>query len=131
MGGVVTYAGHSVEVPESTIIIDGKAYWVYAGGQSDRDGYSSTVRKALVIVNGEADRVYAGGRSILGETFVHDSTVVVNGVVNELFCSGYTENVSTKATVGRVNMLVYGWYQKYGLGLGSGESVLLDPSGCY
>ena len=64
MGGYVTYAGHSVEAPESTIIIDGKAYWVYAGGQSDREGYSSTVNKALVIVNGEADRVYAGGRAI-------------------------------------------------------------------
>ena len=130
MGGYVTYAGHSVEAPESTIIIDGKAYWVYAGGQSDREGYSSTVNKALVIVNGEADRVYAGGRAIYGETIVRDATVIVNGTANEVYCSGFTEYASAKATVGRANMLIYGRYGTYGLGRGDGDITLQDPAGC-
>ncbi len=131
MGGICTYSGHNVESPESTIIVNGKAYWVYAGGQSDREGHSSTVNRALVIVNGEVDRVYAGGRAIWGETFVHNATVVVNGTANEVYCSGYTENTSARSTVGRADMKVYGWYSKFGLGLGQGELVLQDPTGCY
>ena len=131
MGGLVTYSGHNVQVPKSTIIINGKAYWVYAGGQSDRDGHSSTVDQALVIVNGEVDRVYAGGRSIWGETIVHNATVVVNGTAKEVYCAGFTQNATAKATVGRADMRIYGWYQTFGLGLGSGQNVLLSPYGCY
>ena len=131
MGGFVTYAGHNVEAPQSTIVVNGKAYWVYAGGQSDREGHSSTVQEALVIVNGEVDRVYAGGRAIWGETFVHNATVIVNGTAKEVYCSGYTENAAARSTVGRANMKIYGWYNTYGLGLGSGEVVLLDPLGCF
>ena len=131
MGGFVTYSGHNVEAPKSTIIINGNAHWVYAGGQSDREGHSSTVNEALVIINGKVDRVYAGGRSIWGETFVHNSTVVVNGTANEIYCGGYTENASAKATVGRADLKVYGWYSKLGLGLGAGQSYLLTPVGCY
>ena len=104
---------------------------MYAGGQSDREGYSSTVQEALVIVNGEVDRVYAGGRAIWGETVVHNATVVVNGTAKEVYCSGYTENASARSTVGRANMKIYGWYNTYGLGLGAGDLVLLDPRGCY
>ena len=131
MGGFVTYSGHNVEAPESTIIVNGKAYWVYAGGQSDRDGHASTVQNALVIINGEVDRVYAGGRAIWGETIVHNATVIVNGTAKEIYCSGYTENAAAKSTVGRADMKIYGWYNKYGLGLGNGEVVLLNPVGCY
>ncbi|MBQ6520428.1 MAG: hypothetical protein IJI14_17070 [Anaerolineaceae bacterium] len=131
MGGFVTYSGHNVEAPQSTIIVNGKAYWVYAGGQSDREGHSSTVQNALVIVNGEVDRVYAGGRAIWGETIVHNAVVVVNGTAKEVYCSGYTENAAAKTTVGRADMRIYGWYSTYGLGLGSGEVTLLDPRGCY
>ena len=131
MGGLVTYQGHNVEVTKSTIVINGEAYWVYAGGQSDRDGHTSTVDDALVIINGKVDRVYAGGRSILGETVVHNSTVVVNGTANEIYCAGYTENASAKATVGQANMKIYGWYSKFGLGLGAGQNYLLNPAGCY
>ncbi len=131
MGGTITYAGHSVRVPKSTIIINGKAYWVYAGGQSDRDGYTSTVDTALVIVNGEVDRVYACGRAIYGETFVRNATVVVNGGAKEVYCSGYTEYASAKTTVGQANMMIYGWFNQYGLGLGQGQVVLQNPYGCY
>lgn len=131
MGGLVTYSGHSVQASKSTIIINGDTYWVYAGGQSDRDGYASTVNDAFVIVNGSVDRVYAGGRSILGETIVNHATVVVNGAANEIYCSGYTENTNAKATVGRADMKVYGWYNKFGLGLGQGQLFLLTPDGCY
>ena len=131
IGGTVTYAGHDVQVPQSTIIINGKAYWVYAGGQSDRDGQSSTVNEALVIVNGEAERVYGGGRAIYGETIVNHATIVVNGMADELYCSGYTEYPNAKATVGRSDMLVYGWYGRYGLGLGQGEITLQNSYGCY
>lgn len=131
MGGFVTYSGHNVEAPQSTIVVNGKAYWVYAGGQSDREGHSSTVQEALVIINGEVDRVYAGGRAIWGETIVHNSTVIVNGTAREVYCSGYTEYAAARATVGRANMKIYGWYYKYGLGLGDGELFLLDPNGCY
>ena len=131
MGGLVTYSGHNVQAPNSTIIVNGKAYWVYAGGQSDREGHSSTVDSALVIVNGEVDRVYAGGRSIWGETIVHNATVVVNGTAKEVYCAGFTQNTTAKATVGRADMRIYGWYQIFGLGLGSGENVLLSPYGCY
>ncbi len=131
MGGFVTYSGHNVEAPQSTIVVNGRAYWVYAGGQSDREGHSSTVQEALVIINGQVDRVYAGGRAIWGETIVHNATVVVNGTANEVYCSGYTENASAITTVGRANMRIYGWYNKYGLGLGAGEIRLLNPNGCY
>jgi len=131
MGGFVTYSGHNVQAPKSTIIINGKAHWVYAGGQSDREGHSSTVSEALVIINGKVDRVYAGGRAIWGETVVHNATVVVNGTANEIYCGGYTENASAKVTVGQANMRVYGWYNKFGLGLGAGQSYLLTPVGCY
>lgn len=131
MGGTVTYAGHSVQVPQSTIIINGKAYWVYAGGQSDREGYSSTVSEALVIVNGDVERLYGGGRAIYGETIVNHATIVLNGMANELYCGGYTEYANAKATVGRSDMLVYGWYGRYGLGLGQGEIVLQNSYGCY
>ncbi len=131
MGGFVTYQGHNVEAPKSTIIINGNAHWIYAGGQSDREGHSSTVQDALVIINGKVDRVFAGGRSIYGETIVHRSTVVVNGTANEVYCSGYTEYASAKATVGRADMRIYGWYSIYGLTRGAGEAFLLNPSGCY
>lgn len=131
MGGFVTYSGHNVEAPQSTIIVNGRAYWVYAGGQSDREGHSSTVQNALVIINGEVDRVYAGGRAIWGETIVHNATVVVNGTAREIYCSGYTENAGAKTTVGRADMKIYGWYNTYGLGLGNGEITLLTPAGCY
>ena len=131
IGGTITYAGHDVQVPQSTIIINGKAYWVYAGGQSDRDGQSSTVNEALVIINGEVDRVYGGGRAIYGETIVDHATIVLNGNANELYCGGYTEYANAKATVGRSDMLVYGWYGTYGLGLGQGEIVLQNSYGCY
>ena len=131
MGGFVTYQGHNVEAPKSTIIINGNAYWVYAGGQSDREGHSSTVNDALVIVNGKVNRVYAGGRSIWGETFVHNSTIVVNGTADEIYCGGYTENAAAKATVGRADLKVYGWWRTLGLGLGAGQSYLLNPVGCY
>ena len=131
MGGFVTYSGHNVEAPKSTIVINGNAHWVYAGGQSAREGHSSTVNEAFVIINGKVDRVYAGGRSIWGETFVHNSTVVVNGTANEIYCGGYTENAAAKATVGQANLKVYGWYSKLGLGLGAGQSYLLTPVGCY
>lgn len=130
MGGFVTYSGHNVQAPESTIIVNGKAYWVYAGGQSDREGHSSTVDSALVIVNGEVDRVYAGGRAIWGETIVNNSTVIVNGTAKEVYCSGYTENAGATTTVGQANMMIYGWYSKYGLGLGAGSIYLLNPEGC-
>lgn len=131
IGGTITYAGHDVRVPQSTIIINGKAYWVYAGGQSDRDGQSSTVNEALVIVNGEVDRVFGGGRAIYGETIVDHATVVINGNANEVYCSGFTEYANAKATVGRSDMLVYGWYGAYGLGLGQGEIVLQNSYGCF
>ena len=102
MGGFVTYSGDNVEAPKSTIVINGNAHWVYADG-----------------------------RSIWGETFVHNSTVVVNGTANEIYCGRYTENASAKATVGQANLKVYGWYSKFGLGLGAGQSYLLTPVGCY
>ena len=131
MGGFVTYQGHNVEAPKSTIIINGNAHWIYAGGQSDREGHSSTVQEALVIINGKVDRVFAGGRSIYGETIVHNSTIVVNGTANEVYCSGYTEYAPAKATVGRADMKIYGWYSIYGLTRGAGEAVLMNPNGCY
>ena len=131
MGGLCTYQGHNVEAPKSTIIMNGTAYWVYAGGQSDREGHSSTVDDALVIVNGKVDRVYAGGRAIWGETIVHNATVIVNGTASEVYCSGFAQNASAKTTVGRADMKVYGWYNKYGLGLGNGTVMLLNPNGCY
>lgn len=130
MGGLVTYSGHNVEASSSTIIVNGKAYWVYAGGQSDRDGHTSTVNNALVIVNGEVNRVYAGGRAILGDTYVQNSTVVVNGTAKEVYCSGYTENASASSVVGRADMRIYGRYGTYGLGLGQGNISLLNPYGC-
>ena len=131
IGGTITYAGHDVQVPQSTIIINGKAYWVYAGGQSDREGHSSTVNEALVIVNGEVDRVFGGGRAIYGETIVNHATIVIKGNANELYCGGFTEYPNAKATVGRSDMLVYGWYGRYGLGLGQGEIVLQNSYGCF
>ena len=131
MGGTVTYSGHNVQVPSSTIIVNGKAYWVYAGGQSDRVGLSSTVSEAFVMINGTVDRVYAGGRAIWGETVVHNATVVVTGTASEVYCSGFTENAAAVSTVGRADMRIYGWYSKYGLGLGQGDLYLLNPSGCY
>ncbi len=131
MGGVCTYAGHNVQSSSSTIIINGKAYWVYAGGQSDREGHSSTVSEGFVMINGEVDRVFAGGRSIYGETIVNHSTVIVNGTAKEVYCSGYTEYANTKATVGRADMRIYGWYNTFGLSRGQGEAVLLDSTGCF
>ena len=131
MGGFVTYSGHNVEAPKSTIIINGNAHWIYAGGQSDREGHCSTVGEALVIINGKVDRVFAGGRSIYGETVVHNSTIVVNGTANEIYCSGYTEYASAKATVGRADMKIYGWYNTYGLTRGAGQAFLQNPNGCY
>ncbi len=104
MGGVNTYARHNVQSPQSVIIINGSAWWVYAGGHSDRSGHSSTVDNALVIINGKA---------------------------NEVYCGGYTEYSDAKATVGKANMLIYGWYGVYGLSRGQGEAYLLNPSGCY
>jgi hypothetical protein len=59
------------------------------------------------------------------------STVVLNGTANEVYCSGYTEYANAKATVGSANMLVYGWYGVYGLSRGQGEAFLLNSSGCY
>lgn len=131
MGGAITYSRHNVQTPQSVIIINGSAWWVYAGGQSGDNGYSSTVDNALVIINGKVDRVFAGGRTIYGETFVNQSTVVLNGTANEVYCSGYTEYANAKATVGSANMLVYGWYGIYGLSRGQGEAFLLNSSGCY
>ncbi len=130
MGGLVTYSNHDVTANSGTIIVDGKAYWVYAGGQSDRDGHTSTVNNALVIINGEVDRVYAGGRAILGDTFVQNSTVIVKGTAKEIYCSGYTENTTARSIVGRADMRVYGRYNTYGLGLGRGELSVLNPYGC-
>ncbi len=69
MGGANTYARHNVQVPQSVIIINGSAWWIYAGGQSDREGHGSTVDRALVIVNGKVDRVFAGGRTHLRRDF--------------------------------------------------------------
>lgn len=131
MGGATTYARHNVQTPSSVIIINGSAWWIYAGGQSDREGHSSTVNNALVIINGKVDRVFAGGRSLYGETIVNRATVVVNGTANEVYCSGYTEYGSAKATVGNANMLIYGWYSIYGLSRGQGQAFLLNPAGCY
>jgi len=131
MGGALTYARHNVQTPKSVIIVNGSAWWVYAGGQSDREGHSSTVDNALVIINGNVDRVHAGGRAIYGETIVNRATVVVNGKANEVYCSGYTENLSAKTTVGNANMLIYGWYGIYGLARGQGQAYLLNPAGCY
>lgn len=131
MGGVTTYARHNVQSSKSVIIINGSAWWVYAGGQSDRDGHSTTVDNALVIINGDVDRVFAGGRSIYGESIVNNATVVLNGTANEVYCGGYTEYPSAKATVGQANMLIYGWYGIYGLSRGQGQSILLNPAGCY
>lgn len=131
MGGAITYSSHNVQTPQSVIIINGSAWWVYAGGQSDRNGYSSTVDNALVIVNGKVDRVFAGGRTIYGETFVNQATVVLNGTANEVYCSGYTESANSKTTVGNANMLIYGWYGIYGLGRGQGEAYLMNSTGCY
>ncbi len=131
MGGATTYARHNVQTPNSVIIINGSAWWIYAGGQSDREGHSSTVDNAFVIINGKVDRVFAGGRSLYGETIVNRATVVVNGTANEVYCSGYTEYASAKATVGNANMLIYGWYSIYGLTRGQGQAFLLNPAGCY
>ncbi len=131
MGGVNTYAGHNVRSPQSVIIINGSAWWVYAGGQSDRDGHSSTVDNALVIINGKVNRVFAGGRTIYGETIVNHATVILNGNANEVYCGGYNEYPNSKATVGKASMLIYGWYGAYGLSHGQGETLLLDPNGCY
>lgn len=131
MGGLLTYSNHNVTASKSAILMNGNAHWIYAGGQSDRTGHTSTVDEALVIINGKVDRVYAGGRSILGETFVNNSTIVVKGTANEVYCAGYTENGSARATVGQANIKIYGRYNKFGLGLGAGESVLLTPVGCY
>ena len=130
MGGLVTYSGHNVTANSSTIIVDGKAYWVYAGGQSDRDGHTSTVNNALVIINGEVDRVYGGGRAILGDTYVQNASVIVRGTAKEVYCSGYTENASARSIVGRADMRVYGRFNKYGIGLGQGQLSVLNPYGC-
>ncbi len=130
MGGLVTYAGHNVEASSSTIIVNGKAYWVYAGGQSDREGHTSTVNNALVIINGEVDRVYGGGRAIYGETYVRNATVAVNGTAKEVYCSGYTEYGGARSVVGQADMRIYGRFSTYGLGLGNGELVLQNPYGC-
>lgn len=131
MGGSVTYDRHNVHHPESTIIVNGRAWWVYAGGQSSRKDHSSSVDRAFVIINGWVDRVYAGGRAIYGDTIVNYSKVVVNGTAEEIYCSGYTENPAATTTVGKADMMIYGWYSNYALGKGPGEIRLLDPSGCY
>ena len=131
MGGSVTYERHNVHTNNSTIIVNGKAWWIYGGGQSSRKDHSSSVDNVLIIVNGWVDRVYAGGRAIYGETIVNNALVVVNGTAEEIYCSGYTENPAAKTTVGRSKMMIYGWYSIYGLGKGAGEIYLMDPSGCY
>ena len=131
MGGSASEKGRSVQVPSSTIIINGSANWVYAGGLSDYNGQNSTVNEALVIVNGSVDRVFAGGRSVSGNTFVLDSTVVVSGYADEMYCGGYTEYYYSKAIVGKANMKLYGNNSVYGLGRGGGDSILLDPKGCF
>ncbi len=131
MGGSITYERHNVHTNNSTIIVNGKAWWVYGGGQSSRKDHSSSVDNVLIIVNGWVDRVYAGGRAIYGETIVNNALVVVNGTAEEIYCSGYTENPAAKTTVGRSKMMIYGWYSIYGLGKGAGEIYLMDPSGCY
>lgn len=131
MGGSITYDRHNVHANNSTIIVNGKAWWIYGGGQSGQKGHSSSVDNVFIIINGWVDRVYAGGRAIYGETNVNNALVVVNGTAEEIYCSGYTENPAAKTTVGRAKMMIYGWYSIYGLGRGAGEIYLMDPTGCY
>lgn len=131
IGGEVTYLNHNANRPSSLIIIDGAAWWVYAGGQSDRANQTSSVDRATVLINGWVDRVYGGGRTISGSTSVGESSIIVNGFAREIFCSGYTENPGSTASVGRTLLFVYGGFERFGLGLGNGNVELMNPSGCF
>lgn len=131
IGGEVTSLNQNANRANSLIIIDGSAWWVYAGGQSDRSDRNSSVDRALVVINGWVDRVYGGGRTILGSTNVGEASIIVNGYAREIYCSGYTENSGTTASVGRTQLFIYGGYERFGLGLGKGNVELLNSSGCF
>lgn len=131
IGGEVTYQNHDASRANALIIIDGSAWWIYAGGQSDRADRNSSVDRATVIINGWVDRVYGGGRTILGSTTVAEASIIVNGFAREIYCSGYTENPGSTATVGRTQLFIYGGYERFGLGLGNGNVELLNSSGCF
>ena len=52
MGGSITFDRHNVHADNATIIVNGKAWWVYGGGQSSRKDHSSSVDNVFIIVNG-------------------------------------------------------------------------------